>query len=76
MSKHVMLQLVVLELHNDASEIYHYTPGSTITQLAGKWGPRIESMYFLLKMGTFHCHVSFIGLLRGGFQGEGVPNLP
>ena len=30
-------------------------------------------MYFLLKMGTFHCHVSFIGLLRGGFQGEGVP---
>ena len=29
MSKHVMLQLVALELHNDASEIYHYTPGST-----------------------------------------------
>ena len=24
----------------------------------GKWGPRIESMYFLLKMGIFHGYVS------------------
>ena len=34
-----------------------YTPGSSNMSLAGKWGPRIESMYFLLKMGIFHCYV-------------------
>ena len=29
-----------------------YTPGSTnSSRFSGKWGPRIESMYFLLKMG-------------------------
>ena len=30
-----------------------YTPGSTNIAVAGKWGPRIESMYFLLEMGIF-----------------------
>ena len=29
------------------------TPGSTNIAVAGKWGPGIESMYFLLKMGIF-----------------------
>ena len=28
-----------------------YTPGST--NMAGKWGRRIESMYFLFNMGIF-----------------------
>ena len=28
-----------------------YTPGSSNIAVAGKWGPRVESMYFLLKMG-------------------------
>ena len=30
-----------------------YTPGSSNSSLAGKWGPRIESMYFLLNMEIF-----------------------
>ena len=35
-----------------------YTPGSSNIAIAGKWGPRIESMYFLLKIGIFHGYVS------------------
>ena len=30
-----------------------YTPGSTNIAVAGKWGPRIEDVNFLLKMGLF-----------------------
>ena len=29
----------------------NHAPGSPNIAVAGKWGPRIESMYFLLKMG-------------------------
>ena len=30
-----------------------YTPGSSNIAVAGKWGPRMESMYFLLNMVIF-----------------------
>ena len=29
-----------------------YTPGASNIAIAGTWGPRIESMYFLLNMGN------------------------
>ena len=34
---------------------------AVIKNIAGKWGPRIELMYFLLKMEIFHCYVSLPG---------------
>ena len=39
-----------------------YTPGSS--NIAGKWRPRIESMYFPLEMVIFHCYVSFPNCIR------------
>ncbi len=34
-----------------------FHPVSTNSSLAGKWGPRIESMYFLLNIGISDCYV-------------------
>ena len=34
-------------------KLHLYLHSGNLTQLPGKWGPRIESMYFLLKMAIF-----------------------
>ena len=46
----------------------HNTPGSSNIAIAGKWGPRIESMYFLLKTGGYSSNRYVIVFQRVRFE--------
>ena len=64
MSQKRDLRLAIwLLVGEEKPEIGKHETGSTSIAIAGKWGPRMESMYFLLKNGDFPA--SYVSLLEG-----------